>query len=71
MTPIWITAQLAIFIETHVKAYVLLAEGQKYEEQHAYVIAKGAEKVLISQPVESSAAEMLLIVTNILIFFAC
>lgn len=56
------TAQLTIFIETLVKAYVLLTEGQEHE-QHALVIAK-----VLSQPVES---EMLLIVTNILIYFAC
>lgn len=56
------TAQLTIFIETLVKAYVLLTEGQEHE-QHALIIAK-----VLSPPVES---EMLLIVTNILIYFAC
>lgn len=56
------TAQLTIFIETLVKAYVLITEGQEHE-QHALIIAK-----VLSQPVES---EMLLIVTNILIYFAC
>lgn len=59
----WITAQLVIFIETLVKAYVLLTDRQEHEEQHALVIAN-----MLSQPVES---EMLLIVTNILICFAC